>query len=548
MTQLTVQQRHGTSLLLLQHLVSGQHAALAAAAAASGELDKAAAASFGSNGGWLQLGDVHMPALLALLLAGSGSISLLSPAGQAAVLAQLLEQLQAAVAAERGTAHDAPAAAPVLHVLQRALLSPALDASSILEVQALRVHLLAAALALLLHQTAAEAAEAEAALAAGSDSDHEASAFVDDSDAESEEVPRQLGADLAAARQLWQKQAAIGALLSAAPAEQQAAFLEAAQQAAEAALQAQPSPSAALAAADAMDLLLAAVGSGSLHQQLLQRLLLAHQQADEAAAAGSSSSSGSGSSGAWALFLASLGAAAGFDALLPPSGSESPSAAVRLLAALTVSPAADAAERQLQVLQHVAGAAAEPLLQPALAAAAAAAGASPSHADVLCALLQAAVSGGGASSHAAAAFFAEATAEGSAALPQGLLLRVLPIAAPAFRGGSALLEQSGLPQLSQRLCQQCTSSEPAAVAAAGGQQGATQLLRAAVACFPCATGAEAAAQLPSPAAAFAGRQQQPDSAAGPASFAKGDAVWYCQAGGSWAEAEVRDSPQPCICV
>jgi hypothetical protein len=74
---------------------------------------------------------------------------------------QLLEQLHIAAAAIGG--HDigepaAAAAAPaVLQVLQGALLSPALDASSG-EVQSLRLQLLAASLNLLLRDAAAEAA------------------------------------------------------------------------------------------------------------------------------------------------------------------------------------------------------------------------------------------------------------------------------------------------------------------------------------------------------------------------------------------------------
>ncbi|KAL4457478.1 hypothetical protein ABPG75_012343 [Micractinium tetrahymenae] len=557
--QQLVQQQHAAAAeLLLEYLASGQHPDLAAAAAASGELDKAAAMALGPPGAWLQAGDAHLARLLALLLAGGGSgASLVSPAAQAAVLGRLLEQLHeaAALAAEAGGSGAAEAAAPavpVLHVLQGVLLSPALDASPSSEVQGLRLQLAAAAFGLLLQEAAAEAEEAEAAAAGGDSSDeHAASTFLDQSDAESVEVELQPGAVCTAARQLWQRTAAMGTLIAHAPADQQAGFLSAAQEAVEGTLAAHPSPAAAAAAADVTALLLAALCRGSeLEQQLLHGLLLHQQQAaggGEAAAGSSSSASGSSGrySAAQAIFLAAVGAAAGFNALLPAGSPAGAGAAVDMLAALQAEPGAAETQHQGQLLWHLSSSAGATLLQPALKAAAAAAPGTSAHAAALCALLQAAVDAGAASTAAAASFFSAATAPGSQEqLSQALLQQVLPIVAPAFRQSSSLLQQSGLAELSQRLCEQATAAEPAAVglaAAAGGagQPPTLQLLQAAVACFPCHTGAEAAARLPSPAAAAAAAaEQQQQQQAAAASYAKGDAVWYRQQDGSWAEAEV----------
>ncbi|PRW55988.1 E3 ubiquitin- ligase listerin [Chlorella sorokiniana] len=100
--QLLPQQAGGATspaaLLLLQRLVSGQHAELATAACRSAELDRAAAA-LSSSGSWLGGSDELTPQVLSLLLVGDGSTSLLSEAAQAALLGQLLQQLQAAVGA-----------------------------------------------------------------------------------------------------------------------------------------------------------------------------------------------------------------------------------------------------------------------------------------------------------------------------------------------------------------------------------------------------------------------------------------------------------------
>jgi hypothetical protein len=551
--QLLQQQAAAAAVLLLEHLVSGQHSELAAAACRSAELDRAAAGlASTSSSSWLLSADPLGPRLLVLLLAGNGSASLLSQASQAAMLGQLLEQLHIAAAAVGG--HDigelaAVAAAPaVLQVLQGALLSPALDASSG-EVQSLRLQLLAAALNLLLCDAAAEAAPEGAA--EESDSEHGASSFADESEAESLEVQQQPGAAAVAARQLWQQQqGGIATLVERAPAEQQAAFVGSIQNSISEVLGQQATPGAAEAAAEVAGLALAVLGPSRQQKPLLHGLLQQRQAAQEgeagsSSAAGSSSSSGRYST-AHAVFLAAVGAAAGYGTLLPRNSPQAASeAAVDIIAGLTDVPTAASVQQRQQLLRYVADTAADILLQPALqAAAAAAAAASPDHAAVLSLLLHTAVDSHSSASQAAvASFFAAATAGGSGQpqLAPALLLQVLPIAAPVFRSSEPLLQQSGLAELSQRLCQQCTAAEPAALATTTEQQQrAVHLLRVAVACFPCATGADAAAALPSPAAATAAGQQPTaaSSSSSSSSYRKGDAVWYCQQGGSWFEAEV----------
>jgi hypothetical protein len=549
--QLLQQQQAAAAVLLLEHLVSGQHPELAAAACRSAELDRAAAGLASTSiSSWLLSADPLAPRLLVLLLAGDGNASLLSQAAQAAMLGQLLEQLHIAAAAIGG--HDigepaAAAAAPaVLQVLQGALLSPALDASSG-EVQSLRLQLLAAALNLLLRDAAAEAAAEGAAEESGSE--HGASSFVDDSEAESVEIQQQPGAAAVAARLLWQQQqqGAITALVERVPAEQQAAFVGSIQHAVSEVLDQHATPGAAEAAAEVAGLALSVLGP-SRQQQLLLQGLLQQRQAAREGEAGSSSAAGSSSrySTAQAVFLAADGAATGYDALLPSSSPQAAAeAAVDILAGLTDVPTAASVPQRQQLLRYIADAAADVLLQPALqAAAAAAAAASPHHAAVLSSLLHTAVdSHSSASPAAVASFFAAATAGGSGQpqLLPAMLLQVLPLAAPVFRSSEALLQQSCLAELAQRLCQQCTAAEPAALATSvQQQQRAVQLLRTAVACFPCATGAEAAAALPSPAAATAAGQQATaaSSSSSSSSYRKGDAVWYCQQGGSWFEAEV----------
>ena len=549
--QLLQQQQAAAAVLLLEHLVSGQHPELAAAACRSAELDRAAAGLASTSiSSWLLSADPLAPRLLVLLLAGDGNASLLSQAAQAAMLGQLLEQLHIAAAAIGG--HDigkpaAAAAAPaVLQVLQGALLSPALDASSG-EVQSLRLQLLAAALNLLLRDAAAEAAAEGAAEESGSE--HGASSFADESEAESVEIQQQPGAAAVGARLLWQQQqqGGITALVERVPAEQQAAFVGSIQHAVSEVLDQHATPGAAEAAAEVAGLALSVLGP-SRQQQLLLQGLLQQRQAAQEGEAGSSSAAGSSSSRystAQAVFLAAVGAATGYDALLPSSSPQAAAeAAVDILAGLTDVPTAASVPQRQQLLRYIADAAADVLLQPALQAAAAAAAASPHHAAVLSSLLHTAVdSHSSASPAAVASFFAAATAGGSGQpqLSPALLLQVLPLAAPVFRSSEALLQQSCLAELAQRLCQQCTAAEPAALATSvEQQQRAMQLLRTAVACFPCATGAEAAAALPSPAAATAAGQQATaaSSSSSSSSYRKGDAVWYCQQGGSWFEAEV----------
>lgn len=550
--QLVLQQQLAAAVLLLQHLVSGQHADLAAVAAASGELDKAAGAALGTPGTRLPAADGSLAQLLVLLLGGGSSeTSLLSAAAQAAALGRLLEQLNEALAVQAGSKIGTAELAELpLEVLQRVLLSPGLHASPSSDIQALRLQLAAVAFGLLVSESAAEAVEAEAAAAGGDSSDeHAASTFLDESDAESVEVVLQPGAVCAAARQLWRQSAAMGSLIARAPADQQAALLQAAQVAVGSTLAAHPLPAAAAAAADATALLLAALGHDSdLGQQLLQALLLGQQGAamsDEAAAGSSRAAAPTTSlySAAQAGFLTAVGAAAGFEVLLPGESPAAGGAAVELLAALQGEEGAWEEQHRRQLLQHAASPAGAALLQPALQAAAAAAPGSPRHAAVLCALLRAAVDAGAASTAAAAGFFAEATAPSSEQqLPPALLCQVLPVVAPAFRASSTLLEQSYLSELSQRLCQQATTAEPVAVAAAAAgraeQPPALQLLQAAVACFPCQTSAEAAARLPTPAVAVSAGADQQHAAAAAASYLKGDDVWYRQQDGSWVEAEL----------
>lgn len=529
--QQLLQQQSAAAVLLLERLTSGDHPELAAAAGRSAELDASVAALAGS-GGWLAGADVVAQQALALLLVGNGSASLLSEAAQVALLGHLLQLLLAAAQqASGGPDEAAPAAAPVLGLLQSTLLSPALDASASAEVQSLRLQLLASALALLLHDVAADAEAATADPDSGSDRDP--STFQDESEEESVEVQEQLGLAAAAARQLWQQHAAIAGLVSRATAQQQAAFVGSLQEAIEGTLEQHATPeAAAAAAAEAGQLLLPALGGGSTLQQLLRALL---QPQAETAASTSSTSSRYGP--ALALFLAATGAVAGFAALLPPGSPDTAMAAVDILAALEGVGSA-AAEHQHRLQHYLAATAAFALLQPVLAAAAAAADASPSHAAVLLALLrEASSSGGSIALEALAAWFAAAAASQQSQLGLPLLLEVLTVVAPALRASDALLQQSHLAELSQRLCQQCCVQEPAAVALGEAQEAALQLLQAAVACFPCATGAEAAAQLPSPAAAAASAQQQPPASSH--SFSKGDAVWYRQQDGSWVEAEVQ---------
>lgn len=545
-------QREGSApsaALLLEHLVSGQHPELAAAACRSAELD-AAATELASGSGWLDGREAVAPRLLTLLLAGDGCASLLSEAAQAALLGQLLRHLQAAAVAAHAsganTEEAAPAAAPAMQVLEGVLLSLALGASGPGgEVQALRLALLAASLGLLLHDAAADAEAAAEAAAYGG---REPSMFLDESDAESEEPPQQLGVAAAAARHLWQQRDAIAALLRSAPPEQQAALVESLLLAVTGVLPPHASLAAAAAAAEvAVQLMLPALGSGAVQQQLFQALVQRRLAPEDALAASGSSSGACGMySTPFAAFLAAVGAAAGFEALLPSSSpSESAEAAVGILEAMQAPVAAAATEQQRQqqqqLLQHVAAAAAPALLQPVLAAAAADS-ASPGHGDVLCLLLRQAVGAGNAAGRSAvASWFAAACGSSEqqpASLPVPLLRRVLPIVGPALRSSSELLQQSGLAGVSQRLCQQSAAAEPAALAQGEAQQEAVQLLLAAVSCFPCTTGADAAAQLPSPAAATAAGQQQQETAAGSSSFSKGDAVWYRRQDGSWEEAEV----------
>lgn len=550
--QLAQGQQLSTAALLVQRLVSGEHPDLASAAAASGELDAAAAAALGPPVTRLQAADSDRALLLALLLTGGdGGASLLSSGSQAAVLGGLLEQLHAAAAPTgaggSGAAEADVTVVPVLSVLQSALLSPALDASPSGEVQALRLQLATSAFGLLLSEAAAEAEEAEAAAAGGDSSDeHAPSAFLDDSDAESAEVHLQPGAACTAARQLWQQSSPMRSLIAHAPVSQQSAFLLAAQGLVESALAAHPSSAAAAAAADATVLLLDALGRDSeLARQLLRGFLLGQQGAGDEAAAGTSSLAARRRySAVQARLLLALGAAAGFESLLPANDPASAAAAVDLLAALQLEAGSGDCQHQRQLLQHVASPAGADLLQQALQVAAAAGTGSSPHAAALCALLQAAVDAGAASTAAAAAFFAAATRGSQQQLPPALLQQVLPIVAPAFRASSTLLEQSGLAELSQQLCQQAAAAETPAVAPAAARGAelppALQLLRAAVACFPCYTGAEAAAQLPLPAVAssFAADQQpQQQQAAAAASYAKGDAVWYRQRDGTWLDAE-----------
>eukprot|EP00887_Chlorella_sp_A99_P002776 scaffold6.g2776.t1 len=252
--------------------------------------------------------------------------------------------------------------------------------------------------------------------------------------------------------------------------------------------------------------------------------------------------------------------------------------AVRLLAALLQAdaPALDAAAQTL--LEHVAAEAA--LLTAVLPAALQAAveeeeGVEPGATLALCRLVEAAVGGeagdGGeaaaaAAPEAAARFFHQHIAVAFSGLPQEqqlqpgrllLLTALLAVAAPAFRHDSVLLAASGLPQLSAWLCARSAAAEPVALvvpapacgpadgnsageeeeledagaeAAAGADaDGAGEalpllLLRAAVACFPCATTADAVA-----AAGVRG---------GGADLARGDAAWYLLPDGSWAAAAV----------
>ena len=217
-------------------------------------------------------------------------------------------------------------------------------------------------------------------------------------------------------------------------------------------------------------------------------------------------------------------------------------AAVSILAALQADPAA-ARQQQEQLLDYVAGAVAGTLLQRTLQVAAATAS-SPGHAAVLCALLRAATGGGSTSLAAAARFFASAAGEG-AQLPMSpaLLRQLLPVVAPVFRCSTLLLQQSALPTLSQQLCRLSNAADPVALLEDGSEQqaAAVDLLLSAVACFPCTTGAEAAAQLPAPGAATAAGQEtsSASSTSTTSSYAKGDKVWYRQQDGGWLEAEVR---------
>jgi hypothetical protein len=561
--QLLAAGQGGTAVLLLETLVSGQHSALAAAAAQSGELDRVAAALAGGGGGGGGgssgqpglLGEPSTPRLLALLLSGGGGGgSLLSEPARRGVLSQLVARLQASMAALEAAGQEgaeaepgaaAAVAAAALLVLRHCLTAPALQGSGQGsdggeggsssggggegggELAGLLLQLLAASLRLLLSNAAAEADVA----AADSGSDAEASSFADESEAESVEPHAQPGAAAAAALGAWQAPDAVAGLLAAAAPQQRAAFVAAAAQAVTGALAAHPSPEAALAAAEAAQPLWPALGA-QLRQQLLQRLA-GLQPAEDAG--GGSSSSGASPTAPEAVFLAAAGAASGFDALLPADSPEvAAQTAVGVLAGLQ---GAQEEGRGLRtaLLRHVASASAATLLQPALHAAAA-----RDQPAVICALLRAATSSGGSTELAAAAlFFARATAGGSegaaGGLPLPLLLRVLPVVAPDFRGSQLLLQQSGLAELAQRLCQLSAAAEPTALAADPEQHAASlQLLQAAVACFP-GTGVEDAAQLPALAHAAA---DAPQAGAGGVGFAKGDAVWYRQQDGSWAEAEV----------
>ena len=298
--------------------MSGQHPELAVAACRSAELDRVSAMLAGSGGPSLAIQEAAVPRLLALLLAGDGRSSLLSEAAQAALLEHLVQVLQTAQAeleqagGEAADVAAAAAAAAVLQALQAALLSPALDARCSSQVLGLRLQLLATAFRLLLHDAATEA---EAAAAEGG-SQYGAASFVDESDAESVELPQQPGAAAVAAQQLWQQPEAIAGVLGSAAAEQRGAFVTSVQHAVESVLLWHGSPAAALAAAEAAGPLLAVLGSSSeLQQQLLQALVGQPQQQEDAASS-SSSSKAHAYSEAEALFLAAVGAAAGFDSLL----------------------------------------------------------------------------------------------------------------------------------------------------------------------------------------------------------------------------------------
>ncbi|KAL4857852.1 3-hydroxyisobutyryl-CoA hydrolase [Chlorella vulgaris] len=562
------QQCTSTALLLVQHLVSGSHSSLYAAACQTTELDRVAAlvAGSASDGGLALASETSAPELLALLLTGDGTSSLLSAAAQQAVLSQLLHRLQAAAAQlqEAGGEAAAPAAtfvaAAVLLVLERSLVlpPPALETSSSSSsrggsaVRGLQLELLASSLRLLL-QCVASDAEAAAVASASEDG---ASSFEDESGEESVELPvaAQPGAAAAAAAQVWQQREAVSGLLTAATAQQQAAFVGAVNEAVGSVLMWHPSSIAALAAADAAAPLLAALGIASGLQQRLLQALAGIADDDTPSSSSSSSSSSSIHTASMAVFTSALGMAAGFDCLLPTSRpSAAAQAAVTLLGALHTEPAVAREERR-QLLQYVAGTAAAALLQPALQAAAAS-----RDPAVLCALLRAAVGSSSSTSLAACArFFASAAAAGKEqqqqeqqqqVLQPALLRQLLPIVAPAFRGSSMLLQQSGLAVLSQQLCQQSIAIEPVALATDADQQAASlELLAACVACFPCATGAESAAQLPAPAAATAGgpggskeggqATASSSSSGSTGAFSRGDMVWYRQRDGSWVEAVV----------